>query len=182
MIYLFLAEGFEESEAIVPLDILRRAGYTVKTVGVTGKSVTGSHGITVLCDLEKQEITEQRLEAVILPGGMPGTLNLEKDETVQRYIDFAAENKLVIGAICAAPSILGHKGLLKGRQAVCYPGFEKDLTGANIPENCAVCTDENYVTACGAGAAFEFGFALFMALSGDSARVSELKSNMRYRI
>ena len=93
MIYVFLAEGFEECEALVPIDILRRASLDVKTVGVGSKTVTGSHGIPVVCDIDEANAVFDSLEAVILPGGMPGTVNLEKSETVQKFIDFAAENK-----------------------------------------------------------------------------------------
>ena len=125
MIYIFLAEGFEECEALAPIDILRRAGLDVKTVGIGSKIVTGSHNIPIVCDLEETELSTENLEAVILPGGMPGTLNLENSPTVQKFLEFAAKNQLIIAAICAAPSILGHKGLLKGKKATCFTGFEK---------------------------------------------------------
>ncbi|MGN1195855.1 MAG: DJ-1/PfpI family protein, partial [Acutalibacteraceae bacterium] len=115
------------------------------------------------------------VEAVILPGGMPGTLNLEKSETVQSAIDFAAENKKLICAICAAPSILGHKNLLAGREAIAYPGFEKDLYSAKISESFVV-KDENFITAKGAGVAVDFGLEIAAALYGkeksDSIRSS----------
>lgn len=179
MIYVFLADGFEETEALVPIDILRRADFEVKTVGIGGKTVTGSHNISVVCDLEEKDISFQDLKAVILPGGMPGTLNLEKSETVQSFIDYAANNELIIGAICAAPSILGHKGLLNRKTATCFTGFEKDLIGANVVDMPAV-SDCNIVTAYGAGAAFEFGFLLLEALS-DKAQAENLKKQMRYK-
>ena len=119
MIYVFLASGFEEVEALSPVDLLRRAGKDVKLVGVTGKSVTGAHGITVECDLTAGEIVlGNELEMIVLPGGMPGTLNLEKSEVVQTAVDFCYDRGIFIGAICAAPSILGHKGLLAGREAI----------------------------------------------------------------
>ena len=121
MIYAFLAEGFEETEAVTPIDLLRRSGKKVITVGVGDNIIMGSHGIPVVTDTIAQEapLTDE-LEMIILPGGMPGTLNLEKSEYVQAAIDFCTANNKYIGAICAAPSILGHKGLLKGRKAVCY--------------------------------------------------------------
>lgn len=178
MVYIFLAQGFEECEALVPLDILRRANIKVKTVGIGTKVIEGSHGIRVECDLEEAEATTENLTAVILPGGMPGTLNLEKSETVQRFIDFAAQKNLLIGAICAAPSILGHKNLLVGKKATCFSGFEKDLLGAVVSQKrVEVC--ENFVTAYGAGAAFDFGFALLECLT-DGERALELKKQMRY--
>ena len=128
MIYCFLADGFEEVEALAPVDILRRAGAEVKTVGVTGEYVTGSHGITVKADIEAQAaVLGSSLEAVILPGGMPGTLNLEKSRAVQSAIDFAVANDKLVCAICAAPSILGHKKLLAGREAIAF-SFDKAVT------------------------------------------------------
>lgn len=175
---MFLAEGFEETEAIAPLDILRRAELDVATVGVGRKVVTGSHGISVTADVIDCEIMpDENCEAVILPGGMPGTLNLEKSETVQRFIDYAVEHNLIIGAICAAPSILGHKGILQNKNAVCYDGFETQLFGANVPKD-RVCRDGNIITAIGAGAALEFGFVLAETLSNASV-ANKLKDSMK---
>lgn len=176
MIYCFLADGFEEVEALAPVDILRRAGAEVITVGVTGEYVTGSHGITVKADIEAQAaVLDSSLEAVILPGGMPGTLNLEKSGAVQSAIDFAVTNNKLVCAICAAPSILGHKKLLAGREAIAFPGFEKDLYEARISESYVV-RDGNFITAKGAGVAVDFGLAIACALFGkeksDSIRSS----------
>ncbi len=159
MIYVFLAEGFEEMEAMAPIDLLRRAGCDVKTVAVGSQTVMGAHGIPVVADLTEKDVTSDGLEAVILPGGMPGTLNLEASETVQRMLDVAWQCDLVIGAICAAPSVLGHKRFLVDKHAVCYPGFEKELCGAVI-DNASVVVDGRIVTAKGAGVATEFGLAL----------------------
>lgn len=178
MIYIFLAEGFEECEALAPIDILRRANIDIKTVGIGSKTVKGSHNIPIVCDLEETELTFQNLDGIILPGGMPGTLNLEKNETVQKFIDIANEKKLIIGAICAAPSILGHKGILKCKNATCFTGFEKDLYGANIINSPAV-KDGNIITAYGAGAAFEFGFLILEALKGKE-KSQDMKKQMRY--
>ncbi len=178
MIYIFLAQGFEECEALAPVDILRRANFEVQTVGVGSKTVTGSHGIKIECDITEDIAVTRGLQAVILPGGMPGTVNLEKSETVQKFIDFAVKNNILLGAICAAPSILGHKGLLEGRKATCFTGFEKDLTGADVVNDRAV-KDGNIVTAYGAGAAFDFGFLLLEALSGKN-KAEVLKKQMRY--
>lgn len=178
MVYVFLADGFEECEALAPADILRRGGIDLKTVGVTGKTVTGAHGIPVICDITADEAVKEDLSAVILPGGMPGTLNLKKSRAVQELIDFAAEKGLIIGAICAAPSILGAKGLLKNKKATCFTGFEKELTGAIVTDT-PVVKDGNIITAYGAGAAFEFGFCLAGALLGKSA-AEQLAADMRY--
>ncbi|NLT09032.1 MAG: DJ-1/PfpI family protein [Ruminococcus sp.] len=160
MIYIFLANGFEETEAIAPIDLLRRSGKTVVTVGVGDNIITSSHGVPVVTDTIAQEapLTDE-LEMIILPGGMPGTLNLEKSEYVQAAIDFCVKNGKYVGAICAAPSILGHKGLLKGRNAACYEGFEDQLEGAFISNEPVAC-DGIFITSRGAGTAIEFGLAL----------------------
>lgn len=175
VIYAFLANGFEETEAIAPIDLLKRAKRNVVTVGVGGKAIASSHGITVECDITTSGVAlNEKLEGIILPGGMPGTLNLEADATVNAAIDYCAKKGKLIGAICAAPSILGHKGLLAGKRAICYPGFEKELKDAIVTYEPAV-TDGNIITARGAGAALEFGLALVEYLLGESesSRVSD---------
>ncbi len=179
MIYVFLANGFEECEALAPVDILRRAGFDLLTVGVGGKTIVGAHNIPVICDITTDEIVFDNIEAIILPGGMPGTINLEKDEIVQKTIDYASEHNLLIGAICAAPSILGHKGLLNGKTATCFPGFEKDLIGAEYINN-AVIRDGNIITAKGAGVALDFGFELLAYLK-DEKVANDLKIQMMFK-
>lgn len=179
MIYIFLAEGFEECEALVPVDILRRANIEIKTVGVGGNIITGSHNIPVVCDTVNKNLSFENLEGIILPGGMPGTLNLEKDKTVQNAIDYCINNNLLISAICAAPSILGHKNLLSGKKATCFPGFEKDLFGATVCDTPIVC-DGNIITSHGAGAAFEFGFEILAYLKGKDF-ADNLKKQMKYK-
>ncbi|MBR3290100.1 MAG: DJ-1/PfpI family protein [Clostridia bacterium] len=179
MVYLFLANGFEEVEALTPVDILRRAGVEVTTVGIGGQSVTGSHGITVTADAAETDVTPDDLTAVILPGGMPGTRNLDASATVRRFLDAAAESQAVIGAICAAPSVLGHRGLLAGKRATCFPGFESELAGATVLPDVVV-TDGNVVTAKGAGAALPFALALASALaSPDKAAAVEASLQVR---
>ena len=160
MIYVFLANGFEETEAIAPIDLLRRSEKKVITVGIGDNVITSSHGVPVVTDTIAQEapLTDE-LEMIVLPGGMPGTLNLEKSEYVQAAIDFCVKNNKYIGAICASPSILGHKGLLKGRKAVCYEGFEAQLEGAEIASS-GVAEDGIFITARGAGVAIDFGLKL----------------------
>lgn len=160
MLYMFIAQGFEEVEAIAAADVLRRAGVETLLVGVGSKSVTGSHGFTVECDITDSEISlDSALQGVILPGGMPGTLNLENNKTVIETVGYCAENGKLVSAICAAPSILGHLGLLDGKKATCFPGFEKDLHGAVVNGD-FVCTDGNYITAKGMGSAVKFGLAI----------------------
>ena len=180
MIYCFLADGFEEVEAFAPVDMLRRAGADVKTVGVTGEYVTGSHGITVKADMTTESVLlDASLQAVILPGGMPGTLNLEKSEAVQSAIDFAVQLEKLVCAICAAPSILGHKNLLAGREAIAFPGFEKDLYSAKISESFVV-RDGNFITAKGAGVALDFGFEIVAALFGKE-KADSIRSSIQCR-
>ncbi len=160
MIYVFLANGFEETEAIAPIDLLRRSGKKIITVGIGDNIITSSHGVTVVTDTAAQEAPlNDELEMIILPGGMPGTLNLEASPYVQAAIDFCVSHSIYIGAICAAPSILGHKGLLTGRKAVCYQGFEDQLNGAEICDT-PVAEDGIFITARGAGAAIDFGLKL----------------------
>lgn len=178
MIYLFLADGFEECEALVPLDILRRAEIEVMTVGIGSKTVKGSHNIPVTCDLEENEITLENLQGIILPGGMPGTTNLQNNATVNLFIDYASKNNLLICAICAAPMILGQKKILEGKKATCFTGFEKELLGATVCET-PVVKDGNIITAYGAGAAFPFGFEILSYLKGEAAS-KQMQSQMRY--
>ncbi len=179
MVYVFLAKGFEELEALTPVDVLRRAGVEVKTVGVTGKRVTGSHGISINCDITADEAEFENLDGIILPGGMPGTVNLEKDETVIKFIDYAADNNKIIGAICAAPMILGRKGLLQGKNAVCFTGYEKELTGAHVLDRPAVC-DKNIVTGWGAGGSFDFALLYLETLLGSAETAEKTARSMRY--
>lgn len=165
MIYMFLAEGFEEVEALAPLDLLRRAGLSVKTVGVGGKVITGAHGISVLADLTDAEYSDDTPELIFLPGGMPGTLNLAASEVVQSAIATAVRTNAYLAAICAAPSILGDLGLLGDKEAICYPGFEDRLTGATVSKKHVVC-DGKILTAAGMGVAVEFGLAIIEELLG----------------
>ena len=165
MIYMFLAKGFEEVEALAPLDLMRRAGLSVKTVGVGGKEVSGAHGISVLCDLADTEYADDAPEMIFLPGGMPGTLNLAASEVVRSAIETAVKTDAYLAAICAAPSILGDMGLLRGKEAICYPGFEERLTGATVSKN-RVVRDGKILTAAGMGVAVEFGLAIVETFLG----------------
>ncbi len=166
MFYMFLADGFEEVEAIAALDVIRRAKIDIKTVSVSGRNAVGSHGVSVVCDLSKNDIfVSDDVEGIILPGGMPGTINLQNDETVNNFIDFCNNNNRILCAICAAPMILGEKGLLKGKEAICFPGFEDKLIGAKISDK-FVCTDGNIITAKGMGSAVKFGLAVVSVVKG----------------
>lgn len=166
MVYLFLADGFEIIEAFAPVDMLKRAGIDIKTVGVTGKTVCASCGVEVAADLHIHDFCEKDMDAVILPGGMPGTVNLENNSIVQEAIDYAVLNNKLVCAICAAPSILGHKGLLSQKNATAFPGFETALEGAVLSDKYVV-RDGNYITARGAGVSIDFGLEIVKALTDE---------------
>ena len=165
MVYLFLANGFEEIEALTPVDILRRAGVKVTTVGVGGTAILGAHGIPVDADIPDILYADPNPDAVILPGGMPGAKNLDESRVVDAAVRTAAKHGALLAAICAAPMVLGHKGLLAGKKAICYPGFEAELTGAEIAA-ARVVRDGNILTAAGMGVATEFALALAEILAG----------------
>ena len=179
MIYVFLATGFEDVEALAPVDIMRRAGLQVETVSITGQQVVVSaHGVGVVTDRLIEDVDFSPAELLFLPGGLPGATNLDACEPLREALRrHAAEGKL-IAAICAAPLVLGHLGLLDGKRATCYPGFETELgqaqyTAALIEE------DGPYITGKGPGAAFALGYAIVRRLAG--AKVAEqLREGMMY--
>lgn len=177
MIYLFFAPGFEEIEAIATLDILRRAELEVKSVSVGGRQVKGAHGISVVCDLSQEEMGLDDLEMVVLPGGMPGTLNLEKSQVVQGALDHAAANDLWIGAICAAPSVLGRKGLLAGKRYTCFPGFEQEIENA-VYTGERVVRDGKLITGKGPGCAIDFALEIVECLT-DKSRAEALRASLQ---
>ena len=169
MIYLFLAKGFEEIEALAPVDLLRRAGKRVATVAVgSEREVVGAHGIAVKADMTIDETgVGEDAEMLILPGGMPGTKNLAACKRLSELLVSAAnDEKTYIAAICAAPSVLGGLGILKGKKATCYPGFEAYLEGALISDE-SVVADGRILTAAGMGVAVEFGLAAVKRLCGE---------------
>lgn len=168
MIYMFLANGFEEVEALTPLDLMRRAGLEVTTVGIGGELITGSHGITVQADIPDSMYRDEAPEMIILPGGMPGTRNLDASPVVDAALKAVVANDGYLAAICAAPMVLGKRGLLKGKRAICFPGFEKFLDGARL-SNRHVIRDGKIVTAAGMGVALEFGLEIVSMLCGDVA-------------
>jgi len=171
MVYVFLANGFEEIEALCPLDLLRRAGVEVRTVAIStgGLAVTGAHGITVMADMAEADFDPHaEAEMLILPGGMPGAANLDASTAVDAAIACAVERGSFLSAICAAPMILGRRGLLAGLEAICFPGFEDELKGAELSAS-RVVRDGRVITAAGMGVALDFGLALVAALKGDEA-------------
>ena len=165
MIYMLLANGFEEVEALSPLDLLRRAGLEVKTVSIEeSKAVCSAHGVTVMADLMSSDVREDAT-LLILPGGMPGSARLDASPVTDRLIAETLKNGGRLAAICAAPMVLGKRGLLKGKRAICYPGFEQYLEGAFLA-NTPVVTDRNVTTAIGMGVAIAFGAELVSLLKG----------------
>ncbi len=165
-VYLFLADGLEEIEGLTVVDLLRRADVEVCMVSVTGKhTVTGAHKIEIGADALFEEADFADADLLVLPGGMPGTLNLGAHEGLKRLLEKANEEKRGIAAICAAPSVLGDMGLLAGKKATCYPGFEERLTGATIGSGTVV-TDGHITTSRGMGTAIDFGLELVKRLCG----------------
>ena len=164
MIYMLLANGFEEVEAIAPLDLLRRASHEVKTVSIgETREVTGAHGITVLADIMAKDAASD-ISLLILPGGMPGTTNLDASPITDAMIQRTLANGGRLAAICAAPLVLGKRGLLKGKNAICFPGFEGYLDGATLAD-APVVTDGKITTAIGMEAAVAFGKELVRVLA-----------------
>lgn len=157
---IFFAEGYEEIEGLTVVDICRRCGLEIDMVSVgETESVRGSHGIAVEMDRMLSQVNFEEYDMLVLPGGMPGTRNLEANETLMEQVDAFYEGGKYIGAICAAPSIFGHRGILKGRNACCYPGFESHLEGANVTENPVEISD-NVITSRGMGTAIDFALAI----------------------
>lgn len=166
MVYILLAPGFEEAEALVPADLLRRAKIETALVSLTGEPVPGSHGVTVAADMTLDEVELSKADMVVLPGGGPGYKNLGKDPRVEKLVRGAAEQGRWVAAICAAPTLLGKWGLLEGKEAVCYPGMEEGLTGARARMEQKFVRDGKIITGRAAGSAFDFGLALVEALAG----------------
>lgn len=191
MVYVFLAEGFEEIEAIAPVDILRRAGVEVKTVSISDDYVvTGAHGVSVMADTLIAQTADsvpggwndaQRLgecDMIVLPGGLPGATNLDACQRLRDMIMMHHGMGKPIAAICAAPMVLGHLGILQGKRATCYPGVETELTGAEYTAS-LVEEDGHIITGCGPAAAMEFGYRLASRFVSQE-QVNALREGMRY--
>lgn len=177
---VFLADGFEEIEALTVVDLCRRAEIELATVSITGKKeVTSSHKVTVLADELLEEINFEDVEMIVLPGGMPGTKNLEACESLMNMVDQYNQEGKYISAICAAPSILGHKGMLKGRKACSFPAFESHLEGAEVMKD-SVSVSEHIITSRGMGTAIDFGLAIVARFKGQDV-ADNLASTIVYR-
>lgn len=164
---IFLATGFEEIEALTVVDLLRRVHVEIDMVSITGeKKAIGAHDIVVETDKIINQLNFSEYDMLILPGGMPGTLNLESCEVLMTQVDAFYQQDKLLAAICAAPAIFGHKGMLNGRVACCYPGFEKDCKGAEVSME-PVCIDGKIITSRGMGCAIEFGLKIVEVLLGE---------------
>ena len=168
MVYMLLGTGFEETEAIAPLDLLRRAGVSVATVGLNGKMIYGSHGIGVEADLEIGEMDLTNMEMIVLPGGLGGVASIRACKEAMEAVRFAWENGKYTAAICAGPTVLADLGITNGKNATCYPGCEGQMGSANMVAEAAV-IDGKLITGTSAGCAVPFGLALITALKGSEA-------------
>ena len=165
MVYMLLGTGFEETEAVAPLDLLRRAGVEVLTVGITGKTVYGSHNIGIVADITVDEMDLTKLDMIILPGGLGGVASARASKEVLDALTFAWENGKYVAAICAGPTVLADLGITDSRKATCFPGCETQMGSADIVQAAAV-TDGKLITGTSAGCAVPFGLALIAALKG----------------
>ena len=169
MVYMLLGTGFEETEAIAPLDLLRRANIQVQTVGVNGKTVYGGHGIGIEAEITLAEMELTQLEMIILPGGLGGVASTRASKEAMAALQFAWENGKFVAAICAGPTVLADLGITDGKRATCYPGCENGMGSAIMQENAPCVRDGNLITGTSAGCAIPFGLALIAALKGQQA-------------
>ncbi len=167
MVYMLLGTGFEETEAIAPLDLLRRAGIQALTVGVTGKTVYGGHGIGIEADITLGEMDLTAMDMIVLPGGLGGVASVRASREAMDALRFAWENDKFVAAICAGPTVLADLGITHGRNATCYPGCEADMGSANIVPGAPCVRDGRLITGTSAGCAIPFGLALVEALAGE---------------
>lgn len=180
MVYILLAPGFEESEALVPADLLRRAGVSVSLTALSGDMVTGSHQIAVKADCTLSQVDLTRAEMVVLPGGLKGVRNLSGNPGVAALVQEVVDREIWLAAICAAPTLLGQLGHLKGKNAVCYPGMEAGLVNAEPCPEQAVVVDGRLITGRAAGASFDFGLKLVEVLAG-ADKAEEVRKGVCYR-
>lgn len=179
MVCILLGAGFEEAEALVPADLLRRAGETVILTALEGELVPGSHGITVKADATLAQIDPAEVSLVLLPGGLGGVKSLSADPRVAQLVRTVYEQGGYVAAICAAPTLLAAWGLLEGKRAVCYPGMEAEMAGAVIQPSVPFAVDGNIITGEAAGAAFPFGLKLVELLRG-SETAEQVKNGVHY--
>ena len=166
MVYMLLGTGFEETEAIAPLDLLRRAGVEVMTVGINGKIVKGGHNIGVETDIELHEMDLTNLDMIVIPGGLGGVASIRASQVAMDALKFAADNGKFVGAICAGPTVLADLGITDGKEATCFPGCEEQMGNAHMIPKAAAVRDGNIITGTSAGCAIPFGLKLIEALKG----------------
>ena len=169
MVYMLLGTGFEETEAIAPLDLLRRAGIRVMTVGLNGKTIYGGHGIGVEADITVGEMDLTAMDMIILPGGLGGVSSIRACREAMDAIDFAWNNRKFVAAICAGPTVLADLGIVNGKKATCYPGCENGMAQAIMIPDAPCVRDDKLITGTSAGCAVSFGLMLIEALKGKAA-------------
>ena len=178
MVYVFFADGFEESEALVPIDLLRRSGVEVRTVGITGKMVTGAHQVMMAADILPEEMELSQAEMIFLPGGMPGTEHLRQSMVVDQAMDYCIAHDLYMAAICAAPSVFYGKGLLNSKKVSCHTSVEGKMPKAEIVKT-PFSVQGRIITGRGMGAALPFGLELCRILKGEET-VEKVKQAICY--
>ena len=166
MVYMLLGTGFEETEAVAPLDLLRRAGVEVRTVGINGKIVYGSHKIGIEADITLEELPLSQIDMIVLPGGLGGVASIRASQEALKAVKYAWEHDRFVAAICAGPTILADLGITDGKNATCYPGCEVQMGNASILREKACVRDGKVITGTSAGCAVPFGLALVEALKG----------------
>ncbi len=164
MVYIVLGEGFEEMEAVVPCDLLRRANIPVQLAGIGGTQVTGSHGVRVGADILVEQIDRDAMDMIVLPGGLRGVQSILDSQVTLGTVQWAASNGRFVAAICAAPTVLAKLGITDGKKATCYPGMEEQMGGAKVAPRGKAVVDGKIVTSTAAGTAYDFGLALITAL------------------
>ena len=169
MVYMLLGTGFEETEAIAPIDLLRRAGIQVLTVGVNGKTIVGGHGIGVEADITVEEMDLAAMDMIVLPGGLGGVASVRACKSAMDALRFAWDNDKFVAAICAGPTVLADLGITDGKEATCYPGCESQMGSANMLPDKAFVRDGKLITGTSAGCAIPFGLVLVAALKGHEA-------------
>lgn len=167
MVYMLLGTGFEETEAITPLDLMRRAGIDVLTVGVNGKMIYGGHGIGIEADITLDQMDLTQLEMIVLPGGLGGVASVRASKEAMDALDFAWKNNKYVAAICAGPTVLADLHITDGKHTTCYPGCESGMGSANTDSAVPCVTDGKVITGASAGCAIPFGLALVAALKGE---------------
>lgn len=169
MIYMLLGTGFEVTEAMVPLVMMRRAGIDVRTVGINGKTITGTREVEIVADIELKELDLTDLEGIVLPGGLGGVASIKANQAAMDAVRFAWENNKLVAAICAGPTILAQLGITDGKKATCFPGCEDQMGDAVMVPDVAAVTDGNVITGTSAGCAIPFALQLITALKGQEA-------------